>query len=581
MVKGNSGKNLSFTAYAGAFTTPTTFSPSGSWEEMAFIITAGSTEEGYSYQRIALSQVTDSTLSPYYIKWMKCTDLTLMCGIGNEPTTVADFEKICPPPGYSYRGPATVEKIYGRTVVWNQLQQIPPTDLSKTENGVTITDNRDGSYTVSTDANGATATVDLFLTSFLVVSGHNYIIRGCPSGGGASSYRLRTGNGRIVATDNGSGVLKDALTSGSEVLGIRIISGAIITTPVVFWPQCIDLTLATLTDITTPGQFTALYHLPHYPYDAGSLQSLAPEAIESRGVNQWDEEWEQGDILSTNGQNNSGTNNWRTKNYIPVFPETEYYITGVGISSELSLRGRYYDYQKNYIGYSDFDGRDLATSRVFKTPTNAYYVRFAPGVASIPAGTRLCVNISNPAINGQYFPFRGSHAGINLNNFPYGMNNVGDVYDEKTPKKDVRRLGKINLGTPNWQADTQGGLRIFKTYIQDAIAPDSYHLANIKCAKYQTSTMGNLTQVDGSISGSYVSDAYKCQIRIYDSAHQSSDATAFRNAMDGVYLVYELAEPVETAINEDMTYLVQQGGTEEVTPITAPFKADIRYSRDI
>ena len=68
---------------------------------------------------------------------------------------------------------------------------------------------------------------------------------------------------------------------------------------------------------------------------------------------------------------------------------------------------------------------------------------------------------------------------------------------------------------------------------------------------------------------------------IYVKDLDYSDPAAFTTAMSGVYLVYELATPVETDIDEQMTYLPDLGGTEEVTPITAPFKADIRYAKQI
>ena len=57
-------------------------------------------------------------------------------------------------------GDRETDMVVGGTLAWNQLVQIPLSSKSKTENGVTYVDNRDGSYTVSTTAEGATATTD-------------------------------------------------------------------------------------------------------------------------------------------------------------------------------------------------------------------------------------------------------------------------------------------------------------------------------------------------------------------------------------------------------------------------------------
>ena len=68
-----------------------------------------------------------------------------------------------------------------------------PTLQTTTKNGVTCTNNGDGTYTVSTDKNGATANSEFFLTNFLdnIYQGKNFI--GCPSGGSDSTYILNFG----------------------------------------------------------------------------------------------------------------------------------------------------------------------------------------------------------------------------------------------------------------------------------------------------------------------------------------------------------------------------------------------------
>ena len=80
--------------------------------------------------------------------------------------------------------------------------------------------------------------------------------------------------------------------------------------------------------------------------------------------NKWDEEWENGSI-NNNGQNVAYASNMRSKNYIPILPNTEY-----GFTPNSSLVFFWYDADKNFISYVSA-GNTPKTS-----PSNARYLRF-------------------------------------------------------------------------------------------------------------------------------------------------------------------------------------------------------------
>ena len=92
-----------------------------------------------------------------------------------------------------------VSKTYTTKTEFDNLEIKLTTNLLKptlgtiTKNGVTCTNNGDGTYTVSTDKNGSTANSEFFLTNFLdnIYQGKNFI--GCPSGGSDSTYTLNFG----------------------------------------------------------------------------------------------------------------------------------------------------------------------------------------------------------------------------------------------------------------------------------------------------------------------------------------------------------------------------------------------------
>ena len=50
----------------------------------------------------------------------------------------------------------TLDRIYGKTLAWNQLIPIPNSSASDSKNGITLTDNRDGSYTLNGTAEAST-----------------------------------------------------------------------------------------------------------------------------------------------------------------------------------------------------------------------------------------------------------------------------------------------------------------------------------------------------------------------------------------------------------------------------------------
>ena len=200
---------------------------------------------------------------------------------------------------YIYRaseaiGDRAFDTLVGGSVGWNQLVKIPSSDISKTENGVTITDNRDGSYTVSAPSPGATANTYLAMsnTGILAIAGHKYLYFGTPKGGGSGTYySYAIGVGSInISDDYGDGVIGVGIEEGAvSIVCVYVKSGTVISTPIVFRPQFFDLTLAlgsTIADyvyslessqtgdgvawLKANGFFTADY----YAYDAGSMQSV-------------------------------------------------------------------------------------------------------------------------------------------------------------------------------------------------------------------------------------------------------------------------------------------------------------------
>lgn len=343
---------------------------------------------------------------------------------------------------------------------------------------------------------------------------------------------------------------------------------------------------------STVEEFEALFHLPYHAYNPGALISNNAESLETVGFNKWDEEWEFGSISPGTGTNINSSDQIRTIGKIHVYPNTDYYfkLHVVGGGSCLYL----YDAQENYIGYIDVESN--VSGKQFTVPSNAYYLRF---VALYDDATTynhdICINISDPSRNGQYEPYKKSVCPLNIKTrtgklngqgasvvvFPNGMNGVGTSFDEANRTKVTKRRARVDLGTLGWEKADPYGLGKF-SYV--AVISDAkrytYHPAI--CSKYDV--IDSILTEQGVATGLSLNNNNAC--RVYDPAFDNAGATAaeFKEAMNGVMLDYEIAEPQEFVWDEPIANLIPTDrlGTERAiypesdTP-SAPFIADIQY----
>ncbi|MBO7734853.1 MAG: hypothetical protein J6S67_19995 [Methanobrevibacter sp.] len=206
--------------------------------------------------------------------------------------------------------PCKEKAIIGGSLGWNQLVDKNTTSVSKTENNVTFVDNRDGTYSVSTTAEGASALTVLKIAygngatviDNSLKTNHKFFISGCPAGGSLSTYRIQSQYAGWI--DSGSGTIRQGAGTNDTLgeLRIAISSGTIITTPVVFRPNFIDLTaclgptiadyIYSLEQATTGAGvawFRRYFHKPYYAYKAiGDFTSVVTSGKKITRFNQFD-----------------------------------------------------------------------------------------------------------------------------------------------------------------------------------------------------------------------------------------------------------------------------------------------------
>ena len=156
-----------------------------------------------------------------------------------------------------------VKTIEGSTVKCDNLIPYPYAETTKTVNGITFTDNGDGTITV----NGTATDNAIFnLKTITVEIGGNYFLSGCPSTGTTTTYILYAADGVYGYADAGAGkLIKPASTNLS--LSVLVYAGATLSN-VVFRPMLNAGTTA----------------LPYQPYFKG-LKNASFEKIVSTGKN--------------------------------------------------------------------------------------------------------------------------------------------------------------------------------------------------------------------------------------------------------------------------------------------------------
>ena len=463
-----------------------------------------------------------------------------------------------------------VDKIVGGTVAWNQL--LRPSEKATSEiNGVTYTNNEDGSWTVS-----GTATADttyFFITEPFSRSGHVVLYSyGATSSDG--NYKIGDFSfGYSVVTGNQDATIVRRNSNATIVITVQVYSGKQVNITVT--PQLFDLTQMFSTAIAdrayameqaTAGSGIAwlksmgFFTKDYYEYDAGTLKSVEGLTAHSMvGFNQWDEEWELG-IWNGSGAKEANTQTIRCKNLIRVLPNTAYCVT----YPTNGLIIRTLDESQGYVGTITPYTSTKGAGYVFTTDANVHYIAFCTYASDniTTYNHDICINLSDPDKNGTYEPYEKHSypldSTLTLRGIPKQDANNQVYYDGDTYESDgtvTRRYGIVDLGTLNWSMDTPGDAhqRFSSSGIKTLVKPPSAGniAVNVVCSKYVTETPDRLYlhATDESI-GCDTSGV----LFIWDSKYASATASDFKASLSGTYLVYEL----------------KSAGSEEADPYTNP-----------
>ena len=288
--------------------------------------------------------------------------------------------------------------------------------------------------------------------------------------------------------------------------------------------------------------FKKLFPLDYYPYDEGTLLNVNPAGIKTVGFNAYDKTTGKAELIGGN----------------------QYQITGTYTS----------------LSYSTGEVLTPDSTDCF-TPTKTGELTVTGG------GENTCVHLTWSGYrNGDYEDYWTRTRDINIQPyFPDGLKRAGTVYDEISKDKAIKRIGIVDLGTLTWTYDSTYAVFTASVNTYTSFPTPGPNNMGV-CSKYLVHgsvVASELANYDDTIFICPYNWSSSKWLLVRDTSY--TDATAFKTAMSGVMLYYELAEPVETQIDPplNLLYQVSDFGTEQflgagaTEPKTLPIIADIVY----
>lgn len=471
-------------------------------------------------------------------------------------------------PAAAAGGNREYDKLIGASVVWNQLVPTAYKDYSSfTFTGETTYNYV--AYQPTVDEipikSGHVYLASVFIERTIAGNNELQIVPWNRHSGGQVAYggimELANGasNGRVIGifTANENGYI-DRISFNNYSGKRKFEAGDSVAYRNLFLIDLTQMFGSTVANAMTVDLFREYFPAPYYAYDAGSIQSVSVSEKTTIGFNQWNEHWEVGAIRQDNGQTMVSAQQIRIKfdEPIPCIGGATYcfYNASARISQLY-----FYDADDNFIlNYPNADNNPL----VYTIPSNACYMRFQCPVAyGNSYKNDICINLSDPAKNGTYEAYSANTYALDDTELR-GLFSIvdgelvadGDEYPSSG--SGTQKYGIVDLGSLTYTAYGTGDTKFFYATIAD-IAPNTLNILSVA---------GIVTPIGSSNTddGIYVANTDQFRIRI--KSHQNDDANAFKTAMSGVYLLYELATPAALSLDPFTNpQIVDPNGTESYT----------------
>lgn len=260
------------------------------------------------------------------------------------------------------------------------------------------------------------------------------------------------------------------------------------------------------------------------------------------GVNVWDEEWELGRFNTSTGANASSSNQIRSKNYIPIKPDTRYYfktpynawVIFFNENRESIANGQPSNFQKDGKSFACGGYGDIYLDR-FTTPSEARYMRFYL-VSNYGTTYNNDISINYPSTDHEYHAYNGTSYPISL-----GQTVYGGTLDVLSGVLTINK-GMVSLGSLTWAKETNGNR--FSASIPNTFKQISGGVViNAICSMYKVSSRDFVLSTNNAFSVHYSAGANYLNIHD-DNAYSTMTAEQFKTYLNGQTLVCELQTPI-------------------------------------
>lgn len=438
-------------------------------------------------------------------------------------------------------GIATIKEIRGKSLVWNQiLDNTSPTNV---ESGFTVASTSEPNKYAVTVIDTLTDTTSICqLTNVFVNRLHKFYV-------GITSDSKFLGIRNSQVGDFYSSVILYTPTSLSSTLILRGRAGLEAGTYNIRL-IVIDLTLmfGTGNEPATVEEFEKMFPLDYYDYNAGEIIPFAGQNLTTTDKNQYNNATGKANLLG--GQ---------TYQLLGTYTSAE--IDGVAVT--------------------------LDSNNCFTTTKDCVLDVTGGNDTDTIVALYNGENVTFEPYEKHTLPLDPSQWRDNDGNlvFPYGgMHGVGNIYDyarvdaDGYIRKAMRRFNQVDLGSLNWLTYTP--VSEDRPYGVFSTATLNIGLPVIEIGQTGTFNAVNTKYITGNRIDSWTrySKTNKIIYRAYDAGLQGyklaindssfTDKSSFINSLNGVMLIYELAEPVEIELATPIyaKYLVDKDGTEEITP---------------
>ena len=478
-----------------------------------------------------------------------------------------------------------LDTLKGRTVAWNQLlSNITAATTGWLANNATFS-SVDGVLTMTASARNGYITNSVIGGKY--VAGHKFILSAqIKLTTATASVKLSSwssGMGEPYAnteattawqtvflvtspTTTGSGNLSivDSRESGWDAIKVKNIME-------------IDLTamyngaLDSMSDADIIAYCKQRLDLDYYAYNEGTLTAPVVSGWEVTGFNQWDEQWELGTLNLSTGANQPSAGNIRSKNYVPVFPGTAYYVEMPSAVQSDGIYMCWYDADNGFISAAL---ANTANGLIKNSPARAHYVRFyAPASYGTTYKNDICINLSSSR-NGEYRPYQ--HSALSIPSTT--LNGVGSAQDYieavEVGENDYKLVKTSVIGTVEFDGDETWTKDDNKKYF---ISPASV-VSNAKQTNWWSASFANtaICKYDGVTytdmdNGSYGFTFANGAVRVKVAACDDMTAAQFETWLSSnpLTIAYELATPSQTVIAEHLTLaevsaLAENGGVVSI-----------------